>query len=35
MDNKTTYNSQDLQGQCLWKGNIKDIEVKGQGHFAI
>ena len=24
-----------LQGQCQWKGIIKGIEVKGQGHFAI
>ena len=24
-----------LQGQGQWKGNIKVIEVKGQGHFAI
>ena len=24
-----------LQGQGQWKGDIKVIEVKGQGHFAI
>ena len=24
-----------LQGQCQWKGNIKVIEVKVQGHFVI
>ena len=24
-----------LQGQGQWKGIIKVIEVKGQGHFAI
>ena len=24
-----------LQGQGQWKGNIKVIEVKVQGHFAI
>ena len=23
-----------LQGQGQWKGDIKVIEVKGQGHFA-
>ena len=24
-----------LQGQGQWKGDIKVIEVKGQGHVAI
>ena len=24
-----------LQGQGQWKGDIKVIKVKGQGHFAI
>ena len=24
-----------LQGQVQWKGDIKVIEVKGQGQFAI
>ena len=32
---KKTTTARMLQGQCEWKGNIKVIKVKGQGHFAI
>ena len=33
-ENKTT-SARMLQGQGQWKGNIKVVDVKGQGHFAI
>ena len=33
-ENKTTT-ARMLQGQGQWKGNIKVIEAKGQGYFAI
>ena len=34
-EKKKTTTANMLQGQGQWKGKIKVIEVKGQGHFAI
>ena len=35
LDREKTTTARMLQGKGQWKGIIKVMEVKGQGHFAI